>query len=569
MSNTETAIIANKRGISRIWIIPVIAALIGAWMIYQYLDEQGTTINISMPNADGITAGKTLIKTRSVTIGVVTEVRLAKNLKHVEIIAEIEKPYIGLLTSDALIWSVQPRIDESGISGLSTILSGIYFELQPGESKTLANQFKLLKDPPLVSQNVKGRRYQLSSSNAEVLSVGGPVIFKGFKVGSIEKANFDWSTETMHYQIFIAEPNFNLVTENTLFWVESGVEFDLSADGISFKTGSLAKLLGGGITFGIPDREPKGIKANENHEFILSASFKESLEERFHDFEYYVVTLDQSVRGLRPGAPVEYRGVRVGTVVEVPALLVQDGKPNFITNARQEISVLMKIEFGRIFRNNKLAREFWTGNIEEWTRQGLRLSLQTGNLLTGGLFLEFEFFPDETPIKALEVIAGYKVLPGTSAGGLSQLSAQMSEFLNKLNSLDLDQTLVSVGSTLDSYSQLAKEAEQLVTDTNSQKLPDELRRSLKELQSTLKDFQRDAPIYAEIKQSLDAIEKIGDDFQQGTPIYSDIRKTLKAIEQLSQELQPFSKSLNEHPSILIFDKSPQQDVQPKQGLNNE
>ena len=195
--------------------------------------------------------------------------------------------------------------------------------------------------------------------------------------------------------------------------------------------------------------------------------------------------------------------------------------------------------------------------------------MQTGNLLTGGLFLEFEFFPDKTPVEALEIIAGYKILPGTSAGGLSQLSAQMSEFLNKLNSLELTQTLASVDNTLDGYTQLAKEAEQLVTQTKSQNLPDELNRSLKELQSTLKDFQRDAPIFVEIKQSLDAIEKMGGDFQQGSPIYSDIRQTLIAIEQLSKELQPFSKSLNEHPSILIFDKSPQQDVQPKQGLNNE
>lgn len=124
---------------------------------------------------------------------------------------------------------------------MNTTLSGIYFELQPGIADSAAYQFELLDATPLISQHVQGRPYQLVSKNAEVLDVCAPVIFNGLIVGSIEKANFDWSTETINYQIFIQQPNYNLVTDNTLFWVESGIKFDLSADGISFKTGSLKK----------------------------------------------------------------------------------------------------------------------------------------------------------------------------------------------------------------------------------------------------------------------------------------------------------------------------------------
>ena len=280
------------------------------------------------------------IKTRSVPIGTISEVRLADNLDQVIVSAEIEKPYIGLLKSDAQIWAVQPRIDESGISGLNTILSGIYFELQPGSSETTADHFELLANPPLVSKNVEGRRFRLYSNTAEVLRVGAPIIFKGVKVGSIEKADFDWYSETMYYQIFIAAPNYNLVTDNSLFWVESGIEFDLSADGINFRTGSLIKLLGGAITFGRPEREPKGDVAKAGQGFTLSSSYKEGLEARYEDFQYYVVSLDQSVRGLKPGAPIEYRGVRIGTVVEVPALLDRDGTPHFMTADNKLIHVL-------------------------------------------------------------------------------------------------------------------------------------------------------------------------------------------------------------------------------------
>jgi len=148
-------------------------------MIYRYLDEQGVTITITMPNAEGITAGKTLIKTPSVPIGLITEVRLAENLDQVIVVAEIDKPFIRLLSEDSQIWSVQPRIDESGISGLNAILSGIYFELEPGSNETTSRRFDLLETPPLVSQNLVGRRFQLVSKNAEVMDVGAPVNFKG------------------------------------------------------------------------------------------------------------------------------------------------------------------------------------------------------------------------------------------------------------------------------------------------------------------------------------------------------------------------------------------------------
>ena len=543
MSESKSAVIAKKRGISRIWIVPFIAVLIGIWMIYKYIDEQGVIVSISMANAEGVSPGKTLIKTRSVPIGIVTEVRLAEKLDRVIVEAEIEKPYVNLLKNDSLIWAVQPRIDESGISGLNTILSGIYFELQPGVGDTASYQFDLLDTPPLISQYVAGRRYHLYSKNAEVLDVGAPVIFKGVKVGSIEKANFDWLSETMYYQIFIEQPNYSLVTENTLFWVESGVELDLSADGISFKTGSLAKLFRGGITFGIPDREPRGEIAEAGQRFILSASFKESLEERYNDFEYYVVALDQSIRGLSAGAPVEYRGVRVGTVVEAPAILEQEGKPYFFTDDRKQIAVLIKIEFGRIFRDTKASRAFWMSSIDGWIKAGLRLSLQTGNLLTGGLFLEFDFYPNEKSDHP-ETIANYKVLPSIS-GGFAQLTAQVSDFMVKLNSLKIEQTLVNVDDTLSRLSELGEKIETLVQYTNEQNIPDEINNSLRELQATLKDFQN------------------------GAPVYADIRQSLKAIEQLSKELQPFSKSLNEQPSILIFDKSPEPDVQPQKGISDE
>jgi paraquat-inducible protein B len=234
----------------------------------------------------------------------------------------------------------------------------------------------------------------------------------------------------------------------------------------------------------------------------------------------------------------------------------------------------------------------WTKNIKQWINEGLKLSLQTGNLLTGGLFLEFGFYPTEGR-EQIEAIANYKVIPSTSSGGLSQLSAQMSDFLNKLNNLNIEKTLVSIDKTLLQFSQLAEKTETLVRDAQKQEIPAEINTSLRELQATLKDFQRDgplygdiqkslrtleqlgkdfqsdAPIYEDIRHSLQSVEQLSHDFQNGAPAYNDIRRALQSIEQLTRELQPFSKSLNEHPSMLIFDKTENDDVQPLRGTSNE
>ncbi|WP_024595566.1 MULTISPECIES: MlaD family protein, partial [unclassified Pseudoalteromonas] len=316
---TETAEITKEPKISAIWIIPAIALLVGMWMLYQYQANKGPTIFIEMPQAEGIIAGKTEIKVRSVKIGQIDHVRLSDTQDSVIARAQIDKNYNELLTDDAKIWVVKPRIDETGISGMSTLLSGVYLEFSPGESKELKERFKLQDEPALIGKDVKGGRFKLMSYNAEVLDVSTGIFFKNYKIGQIETATFDWENQAMKYGVFIKAPYQNLITMNSIFWVNAGIEIDLSADGININTGSLSKLLKGGISVGLPEQQAPGEIAQDGHSFSLSQSYKEALEERFYDFDYYLIEFEQSVRGLRTGAPVEYRGMRVGTVVETPA----------------------------------------------------------------------------------------------------------------------------------------------------------------------------------------------------------------------------------------------------------
>ncbi|MGB1292616.1 MAG: intermembrane transport protein PqiB, partial [Pseudoalteromonas sp.] len=482
----ETANVKQEPRISAIWIIPIIALFVGAWMLYQYQANKGATIYITMAQAEGIIAGKTEIKVRSVKIGQIDHIRLSDDKNSVIARAQIDKHYDSLLTDDANIWVVKPRIDETGISGMSTLLSGVYLEFAPGESKLMKEHFILQDEPALIGKDVKGGRFVLQSYNAEVMDVSTSIYYKNYKIGQVETATFDWKNQAMKYGIFINEPYQNLITLNSIFWVNAGVEIDLSADGINVNTGSLSKLLKGGISVGLPEQQAPGDLANDGHAFSLSKSYKHALEERFYDFDYYLIEFEQSIRGLRPGAPVEYRGMRVGTVVEAPANVMIDGVPAHFRTDNTAVPALIKIEYGRIYHNSNQARDFWRGNVEGWIKNGLRASLKPGNLLTGAVYVDFDIYNDADDAE-LTTVSQYQVFPSVSSG-ITVLADQVSDVLNKVNNLKIEDSLAQMQSTFTDYQALANEMRDLLNQQDTQNLPGDINRNFAEMTKSMQQF---------------------------------------------------------------------------------
>ena len=484
---TETAQVTDEPRISAIWIIPAIALFVGVWMLYQYQANKGPTIYIEMPQAEGIIAGKTEIKVRSVKIGQIDSVRLSDSQDSVIARAQIDKSYEDLLTDDAKIWVVKPRIDETGISGMSTLLSGVYLEFAPGESNTLKENFTLQEEPALIGKDVQGGRFKLLSYNAEVLDVSTGIFFKNYKIGQIETATFDWENQAMKYGIFIKAPYQNLITNNSIFWVNAGIEIDLSADGININTGSLSKLLKGGISVGLPDNQTPGEIANDGHNFSLSQSYKEALEERFYDFDYYIIDFEQSIRGLRPGAPVEYRGIRIGTVVEAPANIIVNGKPAHFKSANTSVPVLIKIEYGRIYHHSATAKDFWKESLKGWIEIGMRASLKPGNLLTGAVYVDFDMYPD-APEAEFEKLGQYTVFPSISSG-ITVLADQVSDVLNKVNNLKVEESLAQIQVAFADYQSLANEMRTLLNEKDTQNLPGDINRNFAKMTKSMEQFE--------------------------------------------------------------------------------
>lgn len=543
-TGSRATISGHHKGISRVWIIPLIAFAIGVWMLFQYISSRGPEITLILPDATGIEAGKTEIKSRNVKVGTITEVELSENYDYIIATAQMEKQATRMLVKDSLLWIVEPRIGAEGITGLDTLLSGSYLELKPGISEEKMRQFKVLDLPPVAGPDTKGLRVVLTHNQANKLKVGEPVLHHGFSVGRVEKVKFDVESGNAEYQLFIFAPYDSLVFEHTQFWLDSGIEFKLDTSGIDFKVGSLQTILSGGVTFDVPENTEAGHRMQESlTKFELFNDYSAVLENRYSEYVHFALLFDESVRGLEPGAPVEYRGVRIGTVEKVPlAIPVEDdGK---LSN---RIPVLIRAEIERI---SEALRETSVEGFKERIRyqvsQGLRGTLKTGNLITAALYVDVDFYAEPGEVKPT-TFAGYETLP-VIAGGFAQIQKQITEFLYKVNSLPLeemvntfDSTLKSTQNTMRSANKVANDLDLLLSDSQTQNMPTELNNSLRQLQKTLQGFDPDSPMYQELQE------------------------TLIELEEVMQQLQPVLKKVNEKPNALVFGEDARPDPVPTGG----
>lgn len=535
--------IRNLRYISPIWMVPITAALIGLWLVYVSFSNQGPLVVLTMSNAEGIIAGKTMIKARSVEVGMVQTVKLSEDLTHVIITARMAVDTEELLRQDSQWWVVKPRIERQGISGLGTLLSGSYIELMPGKSKKYREKFVVQDTAPVAQPDEKGLRIRLTSEQSRGLNIGDPVMYRGFTVGRVEQSHFSTGSRQMEYQLFITAPYDGLVTSNVRFWMNGGVRFEASAEGMKFETGSLENLIKGGVSFDVPKGWGLGKAAASGQQFTLYADESSSRNRYYERYLDYVLLFNDSVRGLSSGAPVEYRGIRIGTVMEVPFQL---GDVELLGRNSGLIPVLIRIEQDRFDEEGgDRALSQLSRDIEQQIRKGLRATLKTGNLLTGALYVDFNSVPDSLASAGYGRFGSYHTIP-TVAGGLARIEQQANRLLNKFNELPLEQTLSNLDAMLKESKQsfaamreLSSNMNKLATQPGAQQLPAELTRAMQELQKTLRSFSSDSPVYG------------------------DLNRSVESLNSLLRELKPAARKVNEKPNSLIFNQSPADDPVPR------
>lgn len=529
---TPDAKIKPVKTVSTIWFVPLIAVFIACWMLYYQWSNEGTEITINFSTAEGMEAGKTKIKSRNVDIGEVSQIELNDSGDGVIVTAKIKKTANKFLVSDSLFWVVSPQISHTGVSGLSTLISGVYIEISPGKSNKESEQFDAIDSPPLTPAGTPGLHITLNSNDQFAYKKGDPIIYKGLTVGQFEDIYFNFEERVVYYNAFIKAPYHQLITSNTKFWDVSGLQFDLNADGISVKTGNFETMLTNGVTFGVPDGMDIGDKIGERSYYDIYESYDAANDERYRRSIEFVVLVSDSIRGLSVGAPVEYRGVQIGKVKSTNIALTRN--ENKLTKADFKIPVLISLQPGRIgLPDNQEGENLMLEQNVYWIKHGLKAVLRTGNILTGSLYVDLQHNKDQ-PISKIEQYGEFAIIP-TSSDDFAQITTKAEQFMDNLNSIPLND--------------LSNNANQLMLD---------VAQTAKELQSASQSLNKllsqveQQKISSELNKTLQGINNLTKDLSSGSRGYEDLRTTLNTLTATMNELKPLLNQLKHKPNSLIF-----------------
>ena len=520
---------------SVVWVIPLVALIAGGWLLMKQIRNTGPKITLLMDSADGIEVNNTVIKVLSVDVGRVTQIKLREDQKGVAVTAQLNADAKDMMRSDTQFWVVKPRIDQSGVTGLGTLLSGSYIAFTPGKSEETKSEFQVLDIPPIAAIGQSGLRLKLVGENDRILSVSSPVLYENFMVGQIESATFDPLSQKVHYTIFIQSPNDKLINAKSRFWLESGISVKTSGSGIELHSAPLPALLSGAISFDSPKSVQHQAVGNDD-EFALYNSRSEVENLGDERSLYYTAFFTQSVRGLITGAPVEYKGINIGVVADVPYFAPNDSLHLFDNGW---IPVRIRLEPSRMEINAEAqSKAHWQQQFQTALNKGLTAVISSNNLITGSKMIELTDQPSSSPkLKPHSVYGGDTVI-ATRGGGLDDLQAQVSALLDKFNRLPLDKTVGSLNGSLDELKKTLNTANRTLTSVNrlvaqpqTQGIPAELNQTLKELRQVLQGVSPQSPVYGDVQQTLQNLDK-----------------TLK-------DVQPVIQTLKEKPNALIFNSN--------------
>jgi paraquat-inducible protein B len=520
--------------ISSTWIIPVVAIALGLWLVWQHYSDLGPQANIRFETAEGIEAGRTKIRCRSVDVGVVEGVTLSADLQHVNVGIRLTGENEMLLNEDTRFWVVRPRVGGGAISGLGTIISGAYLELDPGRSERQTRGFIGLEDPPATPTGVPGVRIQLSASQGGSLGPGSIVRYRGLEVGRIETRRFDEKTQWLVYDVFIKSPFEKLVTSGSRFWNDSGIAFRAGSGGFNFRAGSLDSILTGGVSFDVPRNGTAGepiidgasFRLYDNEDSINDVVLQTSLT--------YLLMFDASVRGLADNAEVEFRGIRIGSVVGVSL-----GYAN--QSGEKRIPVLIEIDPTRLTPGENQDPSQAAARIEKLVSEdGLRATLRTGSLLTGQLFVELDFQP-EAPPASVGTLGEYRTLPTTSSS-FARIEDQLVRVLTKIRELPIEKTLETA---TDALGEIKKTAETTTQTVEGLKAP------IANLDAILaSDDMKQAP--AELRDALTEARATLAGIGPDSAVYTDLSLTLQDLQSTLQSIKALSESIDNKPNSLLF-----------------
>ena len=522
----------SRRRFQLVWLIPIVALLVGAWIALKAVWEQGPMVTIQFKSAEGIEAGKTKIRHKAVDIGTVRSVRLSKDNKNVIVTAELDRDSgDAFLAEDTRFWVVRPRIAGGQVSGLGTLLAGSFIGADPGKSTNEKRHFEGLETPPVITSDVPGRQFLLRADNLGSLDINSPVYYRGVLAGRVVSTELAPDGQLVHVGVFIQSPLDRFVGLDTRFWNESGVDLALDASGVKLQTESLVTLLLGGIAFENPAGVAAPPMAAENTQFRLWNNREEAFKPRETVVETFIMKFAQSVRGLAVGAPLDFRGITVGEVRRID--LEFDPK-----NVRFLMVVEVHLYPERLrsrFRDPKrgpFSELTPAQRIARYVERGFRAQLKSANLLTGQQYVALDFFP-KAPKATVDLKETPPEIPTLSGGGLGELQESVQNIVGRLEKVPFEQLAQDVRRTLASLESTLKTADSLVAQVKGEIAP--------EVRATLEQARR----------TLGSAEKA---LASDSPLQGDLRETLLEVTRAAESLRGLTDYLERHPEAILRGK---------------
>jgi paraquat-inducible protein B len=527
-----TPAIQNRSWIPRlVWVVPIAAAVIGISLLIRNWQNTGPRVTISFLSGEGLQVGKTLVKYRDVAVGRVSAVDLSADHQTVLVRADLSKEAAGLLKADTQFWIVRPRIGVGSVSGLDTLLSGVYIGMKTGTAPQHERQFVGLENPPALSHGPRGRELQLHAARAGSLAIGAPVYFRQFQVGRVIDENLlpDGSTRV---NVFVDAPYDGFVKPVTRFWNASGIDVRLGADGLNVQTESLAAVLAGGIAFDDGPIEVMQAAAGVPADFALYKNEAEAMAPPDGEPHYVRMRFAQSLRGLEVGAPVEFVGVNIGSVLAVdlgyeredrsfPVIVTAKVYPRRMGQAYAVLAAQGKTE-----SDDTLAA--FVGTL---VNRGLRAQPRSGSLLTGKLYIALDFLP-ATPRAAFDSAVRPLELP-TVNGTFQELQSSVGRLVKKLNDLPLEQVAADLHTDL-------SDLHEILSELHAHVLPNAVD-TLSALHGTLDSAQRTLDVESPLQRGL-------------AETLLEARSTLQAVRELADYV-------DRHPDALLRGRRPQKTPQ--------
>ncbi|MEM8656367.1 MAG: MlaD family protein [Pseudomonadota bacterium] len=509
-----------------VWLVPIAAVITAIWVALQAYNDQGPIIQIVFDDSAGILPNETELRFRNVPVGLVEDVKFNADLSQVVVDVRLENSVAPFVDDTAAFWIVRPEVTTSGVTGLETVLSGVYIEgtwdTEPGG---LVTTHAASDRAPLVTTYRSGTLIELRSTRAAGLSEGTPILFKGIEVGRLGATMISVNGQWVTAEAIIYEPHDRLVTTATRFWDTSGFSLSVGASGASLDLSSVASLISGGITFGtlISGGEPV-------REGLVYEVYPDEAAARNSVFEgsdgatvRLTMIFDDNVSGLTADADVEWRGVRIGKVANVSGIV----DPDRFGDSRVRLMSTVEINTARFGLDSGLSRSEAVEFLAARVAEGLRARLATASILAGGLKVELVTDPEAPPALLDRSGDPFPVFPVVE-GDVTDVAVTAEGVFERVSALPVEEVIESAIRFLDNATILVaspeirdtpaeilgllSDARGVIGSDDVQALPQDLRGVMSDLQEasgTLRGLLEELREAQAVERLLAAVDQVG------------------------------------------------------------